>query len=129
VHPNFRTIIVGGGDSPAWVRKFAPMNHEAARQYLARLASELLSGATNYFLPIEAVDKVQAARRKGEDDLVEEVEAMREAVSNEMHFCGSCNGPIRGAIAHTFAAPSSEKLLAIIDEHYGPIAGIFDGWK
>jgi hypothetical protein len=129
VDPNFRTIIVGGGDSPAWIRKFAPMSSEAARVYLAKLAGELLSGATNYFLPIEAVEKVQAARRKGEDDLVEEIEDLREAVSNEMHFCGSCSGPIRRAIAHSFAAPSSDKLLGIIDGHYGPIAGIFDGWK
>ena len=129
VDPNFRTIIVGGGDSPAWIRKFAPMSRKLAREYLAKLAGELLSGATNYFLPIEAVEKVQAARRKGEDDLVEEIEDLREAVSNEMHFCGSCSGPIRRAIAHSFAAPSSDKLLGIIDGHYGPIAGIFDGWK
>jgi exodeoxyribonuclease V gamma subunit len=129
VDPNFRIIIVGGGDSPAWVRKFPPMSCEAARQYLTRLASELLSSATNYFLPIEAVEKVQAARIKGEDDLVEEVEDLREAVSNEKHFCGSCSGPIRRAIAHGFEAPSSDRLLTIIDEHYGPIAGIFDGWK
>src|SRR5712671_4669339 len=84
VDPNFRTIIVGGGDSPAWIRKFAPMSREIAREYLAKLASELLSGATNYFLPIEAVEKVQAARKKGEDDLVEEIEDLREAASNEM---------------------------------------------
>ena len=129
VNPNFRTIIVGGGDSPAWVRKFAPMSHEAARQYLTRLASELLSGATNYFLPIEAVEKVEASRRKGENDLVEEVETVREAANNEMHFCGSCSGPIRRAIAHTFATPSPDRILSIIDGHYGPIAGIFDGWK
>ena len=129
VDPNFRTIIVGGGDSPAWVRKFPPLSREAARQYLARLASELLSGATNYFLPIEAVEKVQAARIKGEDDLVEEVENKRDEVDNEMHFCSSCSGPIRRAIAHSFKSPSSERLLTIIDEHYGPIAGIFDGWK
>ena len=129
VDPNFRTIIVGGGDSPAWVRKFPPLSREAARQYLARLASELLSGATNYFLPIEAVEKVQAARIKGEDDLVEEVENKRADVDKEMHFCGSCSGPIRGAIAHSFKSPSSERLLKLIDEHYGPIAGIFDDWK
>ena len=129
VDPNFRAVIVGGGESPAWIRKFPPMSCDEARQYLAKLAGELLSGATNYFLPIEAVENVQAARKKGEDDLVEEIEDLREAASNEMHFCGSCNGPIRRAIAHSFAPPSSERLLSIIDAHYSPIAGIFDGWK
>lgn len=130
IDPNFRAIIVGGGDSPAWVRKFAPMSREAARQYLASLAGELLSSATNYFLPIEAVESVQTARRKGEDDLIEEkIEAVRDDVDNEKHFCSSCSGPIRKAFAHSFEPPKMDGLIDIIDGRYGPIAGIFDKWS
>ncbi len=130
IDPNFRAVIVGGGDSPAWVRKFAPMSRETARQYLAKLASELLSGAGNYFLPIEAVESVQTARRKGEDDIIEEkLESLRDAVGNEKHFCSSDYGPIRRAIAHSFEPPKMDNLLSIIDDRFGPIAGIFEGWS
>lgn len=129
VDPNFRAIIVGGGDRPAWVRKFPPMSRDAARQYLAKLASELLSGASNYFLPLEAVEDVVAARKKGQDEFVEGVESWRDGLNNEMHFCSSCNGPIRKAIAHGFAPPNIDQLLSIIDDRYGPVAGIFGEWQ
>jgi hypothetical protein len=129
IDPNFRTIVVGGGDSPAWVRKFPPMSREAAREYLAKLASELLSGTNNYFLPMEAVADIHAARRKGNADLIEEIENWRDDVENEMHFCSSCSGPIRRAVAHTFEPPNQDTLLSIIDDRYGPVAGIFDAWS
>jgi exodeoxyribonuclease V gamma subunit len=129
VDPNFRVIIVGDVDGPAWVRKFAPMSREAARQYLSNLASELLSGGTNYFLPIEAVEDVVEAQRKDDDDLEEKVEKVRDAIDNEKHFCSSCSGPLRKTFAHGFEPPKLDELIAIIKERYAPIGGIFDPWS
>ncbi len=100
-----------------------------AREYLAKLAGELLSGTNNYFLPIEAVADVHAARKKGKADIIEEIEKWRDDVDNEMHFCSSCSGPIRRAVAHTFEPPSQDRLITIIDDRYGPVAGIFDPWS
>lgn len=125
--PNFRTIIVGGGDKPAWIRKFLPMSREEARQYLAKLVGALLSATTNYFLPLEAVEVVYKARRNEEDESIEEeIEKLRAATDK---FCSSCNGPIRKDIAHSFEAPNLDRLLRIIDDRYEPIAGIFDEWQ
>ena len=126
IDPNFRVIIVGDVDGPAWVRQFAPMSREAARQYLSNLASELLSGGTNYFLPIEAVADVVAAQRKGKDEIVEQVEAWRDDVE---HYCSSDSGPLRKTSAHDFEPPKLDQLIAIIHERFLPIAGIFDQWS
>jgi hypothetical protein len=102
------------------------MNREAAREYLAMLASELLSGACNYFLPLEAVESVQAARREGKDDLIaEQIEKARDAIHKEKHYCSSDSGPIRKTIAHEFEPPPMDQVTDIIDQRFGPIAGIF----
>jgi hypothetical protein len=129
IDPNFHAIVVGGGESPASVTKFPPMSRETARQYLTKLTSELLSGATNYFLPIEAVESVHTALKKSENDLLEKVEAVRAEIDNKKHRCHSEYGPIRRAVAHSFEPPELDQLLTIIKDRYSPIAGIFDCWK
>jgi hypothetical protein len=126
IDKNFRAIVVCDGDRPASVVKFPPMSREDARQYLTTLASELLSGGTNYFLPIDAVEKVQDAREEGENDLVEKVEAIHLDIDNKEHRCNSDYGPMRKAVAHSFDPPDLDQLLTIIDARFRPLAGIFE---
>jgi hypothetical protein len=122
----FRAIVVGGGDEPAWVRTFEPMTREAAREYLAHLAGELLSGDNNYFLPLDAVEAVRAARRRKGGDPVEAVEKIRGGIDDEVHYCSSDSGPIRKDIAHGFEPPAVERLNRIVEERFAPIEEIFE---
>ncbi|HYL60009.1 MAG TPA: exodeoxyribonuclease V subunit gamma [Candidatus Acidoferrales bacterium] len=126
VSREFRAIVVGGGDAPAWVRTLDPMNRDAARKYLARLAGDLLSNDNNYFLPLDAVEKVAAARRRKSGDPLEAVEKVRDGIDEEVHYCSSDSGPIRKEVAHGFKPPAIERLVRIVDERFAPIEKIFE---
>lgn len=127
VGKTFSAIVVGEGEEAVRTRTFAPMKREAAREYLAQLAGDLLSFDNNYFLPIDAVEAVIAARRKKDGDPIEAVEKIRDAIDLEKHYCFSDIGPIRKELAHSFEPPEIEQLNCIVDERFGPIAEIFEG--
>ncbi|MGH7814249.1 MAG: exodeoxyribonuclease V subunit gamma [Candidatus Binataceae bacterium] len=125
IAPEF-CAIVAGKDGAA-VRKFTPLNRAAAREYLAALAEDLLSGGVNYFLPIEAVTEAIKAKRGG--DPIAAIEKVRGAAGGEYHSCASDYGPLRKEVAHGFAPPDSAQLDSILERRFAPIAAIFAGEK
>ncbi len=125
----FTALAVGGakdgggagqdGGEPA--RSFRPPSADEARDYLGRLAEDLLSGDNDYFLPVEAVEKALAQASEGDDALAEALEQVR---GNERERCGSDYGPIRNA--RRFPAPDPARVRALIERRFGPILGIFN---
>ena len=124
---SFHAIVVGAKKSQSFsdLRNFRYPTTAQARHYLSDLLSDLLLGKNHYFLPIEAVDKVEKEiRRGGGDDLQDLVYEVRD---NEYSRCSSDYGPIRDA--RRFDPPSSEALQRLMERRFGLIRAIFDKGK
>ncbi len=123
----FEAIVVGGagGRGKRRTKRLRLPPQEFAREYLAALASDLLSDENYYFLPIEAVEKIWRAwkgtkKQKTDVDLADLIDGVRE---NERP-CSSDYGPIRNA--RRFDVPGERELKSIIERRFGPIGGIFE---
>ena len=124
----FAAIVVGGagGSGKRRIKRFRLPPPEAAREYLAAIAADLLSDENYYFLPIEAVEKIWRAwkgkkRSAGGVDLIDLIDGVRES---EQSRCSSDYGPIRNA--RRFDPPAENELKRIIERRFGPIGSIFE---
>jgi exodeoxyribonuclease V gamma subunit len=118
VSAGFDAVVVAG-DGSAQHRRLAPWTRDRARDYLAVLVTDLLSGSNHYFLPIEAVARV---RSMSDDDPYELADGLRDYKT-----CSSY-GPVRGA-PQRFAPPDAARIRAIIVRRFDPIAQIFEKEK
>jgi exodeoxyribonuclease V gamma subunit len=103
----------------SWSKSFRPPRPPAAREYLAGLIGEMMSGVHDYFLPIEAVDAARRALATGRDPL-DQIENIRDGFGP----CSSNYGPVRNA--RDYEPPDEREIVAIVERRYGPIAAIFD---
>ena len=104
------------------IREFETMDRESARSYLSAVVGDLLSAGNNYFLPIDAVEKVVKEIRDGKEarDLVDTVE---QVLLNDGQACSSDYGPVRNP--RDFDPPDEDEIQRIVERRFGPIAGIF----
>jgi exodeoxyribonuclease V gamma subunit len=119
----FRAIVIGTeSKKPAeWTREFLPMDRNSAIAYLADVVSDLLSTGNDYFLPIEAVEKVAKQMDDGKKprDLVDAVE---QVLLTDPPKCSSDYGPVRNA--RDFDPPEEEQIQNIVERRFDPI-GLF----
>ncbi len=120
----FTALVVGGvndeGALTRYTRTIRTPTQTAARTYLAHLASDLLGAANDYFLPIEAVDKVLKIPNDLTDDAVDgAINETREA----NQYCRSDSGPVRNA--REFRAPIEEIKRGLIARRFGPLREMF----
>jgi exodeoxyribonuclease V gamma subunit len=123
--PTFTTMAIGGehqkdGDDTRTIR--LPTQTEA-RDYLKRLAIDLLSGANDHFLPIEAVEAIVRDRNKADAVLEWSIDKVRW---KDRLSCRSDFGPVRKDKARQFRAPLDEIEAGLIDRRYGPLLPIFE---
>ena len=98
----FRAILVGVGAAaekkklPLWVRTLIAPERDQAVEYLTELVSDLLSDPHDYFLPIEAAEKVCNLSRKGSSaaEAVSALEEMRDQ-EGDRGLPSSAYGPLR----------------------------------
>ncbi len=119
----FDSIVIAAGKKKSrhTSRSLACPTPEQARAYLSDLLSDLLFDKNHYFLPLEAVEKLDkeiAAKR--ESDLQELVYEIREA---DQKPCSSDYGPIRDA--RRFEPPSSTALRRLMKRRFELIRAIF----
>ncbi|HVA80446.1 MAG TPA: exodeoxyribonuclease V subunit gamma [Candidatus Binataceae bacterium] len=107
---------------PPWIRTAAALGKDRAIQYLTAIASDLLSGPHDYFLPIEAAEMYFKAVRKNHSlaGLVAMIETLRD---NERHSCSSEYGPLRRW--RELEPPATAKIKEILKRRFGPIVAIF----
>jgi exodeoxyribonuclease V gamma subunit len=120
----FTAIVIGdpprtGSRNLLWRRTFRPPAPAAAREYLAGLILEMLSGPHDYFLPIEAVDAIRRAAAKG-GDVLDSIDGMREGFGS----CSSDFGPVRHG--RDFEPPDEHEIEEIIRRRFGPIQELFE---
>lgn len=123
----FEVIVLGGAPDAArrkkassWRRVFRPPPPETARAWLAGLISELIRGAHDYFLPIEAAAAAWDARKKG-GSVEDAVDGVREGFGG----CASDYGPVRHG--REYEPPEEAEIVAILQRRFAPIAVIFEG--
>jgi len=123
----FKAIVVGAEtgkpkDAPPWIRTLATPAKDKASEYLTTIVSDLLSGAHDYFLPIEAVERAYAALRKGEDaaSLISALEDIRDS---EFGKCSSAYGPLRRW--RELEPPRPAKIYDLVKDRFGPIKELF----
>lgn len=121
--PEFVAMAIGGksdAGSPAkYSRVLSPPEPAAARAYLAQLAADLC-GINDYFLPLEAVERIVTRRDRSEESIEEAVGRIRE---NSDAHCRSDFGPVRHA--RDFRTPVKEIVSGLIARRYGPLMQIF----
>ena len=123
--PEFIAIVAGGDDGNAgkvgkYTRTIQPPSQAEAREYLARVAIDLLGDANDYFLPIEAVE---AAVRDKDQTAATVAKAIRAVRDNRWNTCRSDYGPVRDA--RNFRLPLDEIRDGLIARRYGPLMRIF----
>lgn len=120
--PVFSAFALGGSQDQVkrLVRRFHPPNAEQAREYLQRLATELLSAENHYFMPIEAVESVVKEKRKDSRAVAAAISRVRD---DERQRCSSDWGPVRDA--RLFPLPEPDEALALIERRFLPIMEIF----
>ena len=121
----FRAILLRSDPekNPNWIRKFETMDRESALSYLTAVVSDLLSTGNDYFLPIEAVEKVVKELDNGKKahDLVDTVEQL---LLVDAAACSSDYGPVRNP--RDFDPPDEETIAQIVARRFDPIRGIFE---
>jgi hypothetical protein len=120
----FVTLVVGGDDDGVTLTKYTrgirPPAQAEALAYLALLAVDLLSGSNDYFLPIEAIEKLLKIEVLTDASICDAVCAIRDKESQK---CKSDYGPVRNA--RDFRVPLEEIRQRIIPRRYGPLIDIF----
>jgi exodeoxyribonuclease V gamma subunit len=119
----FRAIVIGTQSEKLteFTREFRPMDRDSALAYLTNVVSDLLSTGNEYFLPIEAVERVvkQMDDDKKLRDLVDTVE---QVLLNDFSRCSSDYGPVRNA--RDFDPPEEDQIKKIVERRFAPI-GLF----
>lgn len=119
---NFVAVVLGGEEKKrvTFERMLAVPGQDVARTWLAQLATDLLGGGNDYFLPIEAIDAVMRKPRV-QTEIDRAIRALRE---KEGGSCKSDFGPVRDA--RTFRIPIDEIAHGLIERRFGPLIAIFD---
>lgn len=120
----FTALVVGGtndeGALARYTRTIRIPTPAAARIYLTELARDLLSDANDYFLPIEAIERVlRLADDLGDEAVDDAIGQIREA----SRFCKSDAGPVPNA--RNFRAPLEEIKRGLIARRFGPLLELF----
>ena len=126
----FRAILVGIGVAtgkkklPLWIRTLTAPEKDQAVEYLTDLVSDLLSDTHDYFLPIEAAEKVYKLSRKGSGaaQAVAALEEMRDQ-ERDRGLPSSAYGPLRRW--RELELPSAEKIFNLTGRRFGPIKALF----
>ena len=107
---------------PPWIRTFKTPKENQARDYLTRLASDLLSDPHDYFFPIEAAEKFFQAppNSGGAANLPAALEDLRDG---EYTSCSSKYGPLRRW--RELEIPDAASLRKLAERRFGPIKSIF----
>ncbi len=124
----FEAIVVGSPEDDTertrLVRSLKVPGRDQALAYLTVLAQDIFSGKNHYFLPIEAIEKINKERagRKWPTSrkITGIIEDLRE---NEFARCRSDYGPIRNP--RDYPAPPPAMVLEIIKRRFEPIITIF----
>ncbi len=121
----FNALVLGdpagtAKDTGAWSRTLRMPSPEAAREYLAALIGEMMAGAHDYFLPIEAVAAAREALTAGKDAIA----AIDQTRENPISSCASDFGPVRNA--RDYEPPDETEIEGIIERRFGLVAAIFD---
>ena len=120
----FTAMALGGREdsvrSERFTRSLRVLSQQAARDYLTLLVEDLFSGENNYFLPIEAIEKVVRLKSPKPHLITDAIEEVRD---DDWSTCRSDYGPLRNA--RSFHAPQPSEVLEIITRRFGPIITIF----
>jgi hypothetical protein len=121
--PKFVAVVLGGEEKKhvTFERSIAVPSQGEARAWLTRLATDLLSGDNDYFLPVEAVDAVLRKPLQTGAEIDRVIRALRE---NEGGSCKSDFGPVRSA--RNFRIPINEIAHGLIGQRFGSLIAIFD---
>jgi exodeoxyribonuclease V gamma subunit len=121
--PKFVAAVLGGEEKKhvTFERTIAVPSQHEARAWLTRLATDLLSGNNDYFLPIEAVDAVLRKSLQTGTEIDRVIRSLRE---NEGGSCKSDFGPVRSA--RNFRIPINEIAHGLIGRRFGSLIAIFD---
>ncbi|MGC1678955.1 MAG: exodeoxyribonuclease V subunit gamma [Candidatus Binataceae bacterium] len=130
VAKEFRAILVGVSAAaekkklPLWIRTLAAPNKDQAVEYLIALVSDLLSDTHDYFLPIEAAEKIYKLFRK-RDAAAEAAWALEEMrdPDRDLGLPSSAYGPLRRW--RELELPSPEKIFDLTNRRFGPIKSLF----
>jgi exodeoxyribonuclease V gamma subunit len=119
------TVVVAGGDHDAgqlagYTRRIHPLQPAAARDYLRAIAVAVLSARNDYFLPLEAVEKIAQLKDGSRDAIAEAIRSIRDKPSPS---CKSDFGPVRNA--REYRVPLEEIARNLIAQRYGPLMGLF----
>ena len=117
----FVSVVLGAEEKKkvSFERTIAVPTQDAARTWLTWLATDLLSGGNDYFLPIEAVDAVRRNKFSNIDLAIRSVRDSEPA-------CRSDFGPVRKERARNFRIPINEIEQGLIVHRFGPLIAIFD---
>jgi len=124
----FRAILVGAATEkkklPLWIRTLTAPGKDQAVEYLTTLVCDLLSDAHDYFLPIEAAEKVCEVSHKG-GSAAEAVSALEEMRDQDRDFGlpSSAYGPLRRW--RELELPSPAKIFELVNRRFGPIKSLF----
>jgi exodeoxyribonuclease V gamma subunit len=123
--PEFIAMVIGGENKKAVnnTRIIQLPTRTEARAYLAQLASDLLGGDNDVFLPIEAVAAVLLDGVEADAIIERNIQSVR---NKDRPSCRSDYGPVRKDRAREFRAPLSEIRHGLIARRYGPLRAIFD---
>ena len=121
----FTAMAIGGehqkdGEDTRTIR--LPTQTEA-RDYLKRLAIDLLSAANDHFLPIEAVEAIVRDRNQADAVIERSIDKVRW---KDRLSCKSDFGPVRKDRARAFRAPLQEIETGLLERRYGPLLTIFE---
>ncbi len=120
----FRAIVIRANceNKADWIREFKPLEQNSALAYLTAVVGDLLSTGNDYFLPIEAVEKVvkQLDDAKKPRDLIDTVE---QILLNDFSKCSSDYGPVRNP--RDFDPPDEKTIEQIVARRFKPIIEIF----
>jgi exodeoxyribonuclease V gamma subunit len=120
----FIVMVLGGKDKkkPNNLRAIPIPTQTEARAYLTRLATDMLSGDNDYFLPIEAVEAVVKHGTIPIDSVI--ADAIQSVSGNERGYCRSDYGPVR--YGRKYRMPVHEIKEGLIERRYGPLMTIFE---
>jgi exodeoxyribonuclease V gamma subunit len=122
----FNAIVIAGNEEKVSAKAIAfdLPDASSAREYLADLAGDMLSGLHDYFIPIDAIDSGHAEAEESVRAAFKLRAENARRSSNSHHHCSSDYGPL--ASVHELRPPDDARAQEIIESRFGPILAIFD---